>query len=286
MSSDVCSHCSYRIPETASICPGCGRRHGITAPRLEEHPQRRSPLLRDARWARRFLVVAGWNGLALALVAVARGVADVDRVAKELELADDAVLQLDHIARLCALAALIALGLAAVATVVWVLRTMRNTRALGLLPGPTSPWSLPGWLLPGRAARRSKASVDQVWRDRSPLVGSLPSRGSSRRLVSRVVLRWWSLWLWLPATVVLAILVAHADAGALGDERGAAAVAAGALLVATARAFYDVIGIITVAHAHRGEDVARARADLPWVDQPVSAASSTSSAASGPSTTT
>jgi hypothetical protein len=46
-----------------------------------------------------------------------------------------------------------------------------------------------------------------------------------------------------------------------------AAVAAGALLVASARALYDVIGIITVAHAHRHDDLARARAALPWDDR-------------------
>jgi hypothetical protein len=267
VSTDICSHCSYRIPGQASICPGCGRRHGVPAPRIEEHPLRRSPLLRDAQWTRRFVAVAGWLGLGLALTAIARAVAGIDRVAEEL--AGDAQLRLDHAGRLLALAALLALTLAATAAAVWVARTMRNTRALGLPPALTSPWSLPGWLLPGRSARRAKADVDQVWRDRSPLVGALHHRGSSRRIVSRVVLRWWSLWLWLPATVTLIALVAHADDGALHDERGLAAVAAGALLVATARAYYDVVGIITVAHAHQGEEVARDRAELPWVDAPL-----------------
>lgn len=267
MSSDICSHCSYRIPHEASICSGCGRRHGVPAPRIEEHPLRRSPLLRDALWIRRFVAVAGWLGLGLALTAVARAVAGVDRVAEEL--ADDAVLRLDHLGRLLALAALLALALAAAAVVLWVRRTMRNTRALGLPSTRTSPWSLPGWLLPGQSARSAKARVDQVWRDRSPMVGALHHRGSSRRIVSRVVFRWWSLWLWVPATMTLIALVAHGDDGAIRDERGLAAVAAGALLVATARAFYDAVGIITVAHAHRGEEVAQARADLPWIDAPL-----------------
>jgi hypothetical protein len=60
------------------------------------------------------------------------------------------------------------------------------------------------------------------------------------------------------------VLVAHADAGALERDRALVAVASGALLVAGARALYDVVGIITVAHAHKGEEVLQARADLPW----------------------
>lgn len=266
MTIEICRHCSYRIPQDASICPGCGRRHGMRAPLLEDHPERRSPLLRDARWARRFLAVTGWIGLGLGLAAAARALAAADRMNDRF--ADDAVLRVDHAARVLALAALLALLASVVALVVWVRRTVRNAAALGRPAHGTSPWALPGWLLPGRAARDARAEVDGVWRDRSPLVGSLPQRGSSRRLVSRVVLRWWSLWLWVPAVVGLAVLVAHADVGALGDERGFVAVAAGALLVATARAYYDVVGIITVAHAHEGEHVLahRARAAAPWGD--------------------
>ncbi len=67
-----------------------------------------------------------------------------------------------------------------------------------------------------------------------------------------------------PAAGILAVVATHADDGALAEERGVAAIAAGALLVAFARALYDVVGIITVAHAHAGERVLEARADLPW----------------------
>lgn len=268
MSTDICEHCGYRIPGQASICSGCGRRRGMRAPRIEELPLHRSPLLRDARWARRFLVVSGWLGVGLGLAAAARAIVGIDRVAEDLAV--DAQLQIDHFGRLVALSTLLALGCTALALLAWGRCTYRNTRALRLHAGATSPWSLPGWLLPGRAARAAKTSVDQVWREHSPLVGALPRRGSSRRLVSRVVLRWWSLWLWVPATGVLVAVVAHADDGALRDERGLVAVAAGALLVATARAFYDVVGIITMAHAHQtGNTVhARHRSEEPWDNGP------------------
>jgi hypothetical protein len=262
LTAESCHHCGYRIPQDASICPGCGRRHSSIAPRLEDHPQRRSPLLRDARWVRRLVTATGWLGLALALTAGARLVAGIDRVAEELD--DDALLRVDHGGRLVAVSLLLCLGGTALAVAAFVRRTRQNSIALGLDRRGARAWSLPGWLLPGRPARQAKAEVDQVWRSSSPLVGALPRRGSSRRLVSRVVLRWWSLWLWAPAAGTVAVLANHADDGALAEERGVAAIAAGALLVAFARALYDVVGIITVAHAHAGERVLQARADLPW----------------------
>lgn len=263
--TDTCHHCGYRIPADATLCTGCGRRHAAPAPVLEARPLRRSPMLREARWARRFLAVAGWLGLGLVLVALARELTTIDELAAELD--DGTTLRLDHAGRLVSCAALLALGLAALAIAVWTRRTHRNAVALGVADDLRSPWSLPGWLLPGNEARAAKARVDQVWRESSPLVGALPRRGSSRRIVSRVVLRWWSLWVWLPATVVLVDLVRHTDDGALADVRALAAVAAGALLVATARAYYDVVGIITVAHAHQAERVVRDRWDLPWDDE-------------------
>jgi hypothetical protein len=260
--TDTCAHCGYRIPATASLCSGCGRRHEIVAPRLEDRPLPRSPLLREARWARRFVAVGGWLGLALLLVAAARGVASIDSIRDDLDA--DALLRLDHAGRLVALSALLSLGATTAVSFVWIRRTRRNAELLGLPTGLTSTWSLPGWLVPGTAARRAKAQVDQEWRDQSPLLGALPGRGSSRRLVSRVVLRWWALWLWLPATVVLVALVAHADEGALHEGRGLAAITAGALLVATARSYFDVIGIITVAHAHRTDHVVHDAWAAPW----------------------
>lgn len=262
ITTEVCRHCGYKVPSDSTLCGGCGRRHAVPAPLLEAHPLRRSPMLREARWARRFLAASGWLGLGLVLVALARELTLVDDVAAELD--GDVTERLDHLGRQVGFAALLALGLAVVAIAVWTRRTHRNAVALGVADDLRSPWSLPGWLLPGRAARSAKARVDLVWRESSPDLGALPRRGSSRRLVSRVVLRWWSLWLWLPATVALVELVLHEDEGALSEARALIAVAAGALLVATARAFYDVVGIITVAHAHQAEHVAKERWDLPW----------------------
>jgi hypothetical protein len=84
-----------------------------------------------------------------------------------------------------------------------------------------------------------------------------------------VVLRWWALWLWAPAAVVLVATVIDARADgtpALGGDLPLLGVAAAALVVATVRALYDVVGIITVAQAHRAETILRRRADLPWPD--------------------
>jgi hypothetical protein len=262
--TDTCHHCGYAIPHDASICPGCNRRHGRPAPRLEDRAHGRSVLVREAIWARRLLVATGWLGLGLGLVAVARPVAAWDRMAEHLR--DDAALQLDHLGRLAACSALLCLVLAAATALAWSARSRRHAEALGLAHDPASPWSLPGWLLPGQEARQARIDIDQIWRDTSPLVASLPHRGWSRRLVSRVALRWWSLWTWLPAVVLLGDLVFHADDGALGGARSPAAVAAAALLVATSRAYYDVIGIVTVAHAHRAATARRAPDPIPVQD--------------------
>jgi hypothetical protein len=276
--TDTCDHCGYAVPFEAPICPGCGRRHARRAPRLEDDGHPSSLLLRTAVWARRLLVATGWLGLGLGLVGVARPVAAWDRVADDV--ADDTLLQIDHLGRLLALAALLCLGLAALATVAWTARTRSHARTLGVRDDRTSPWILPGWLRPGAAARRAKASVDQVWRDNSPLVGALAHRGWSRRLVSRVVLRWWALWLWLPAAAALAVVVVHEDRGALASDRAALAVAAGALLVAAVRALYDVVGIVTVAHAHQEASNREAVERYERLAGAAPAASSSSSAAS------
>ena len=85
------------------------------------------------------------------------------------------------------------------------------------------------------------------------------------------MLRWWSLWLWVPAVGVLVAIVVDGlgdGSASLGDVLPLLGVAAGALVVATVRALYDVVGIITVAHAHRAETVIRRRAELPWVEVP------------------
>jgi len=49
-------------------------------------------------------------------------------------------------------------------------------------------------------------------------------------------------------------------------ELGLAAMAAAALLVAALRSLYDVIGIVTVAHAHRVADGDRGHGARRWID--------------------
>jgi hypothetical protein len=261
---DTCRHCGYRIPHDAAICPGCGRRHPLTAPSVESHPQRRSPLLRDARWARRAGAACGWLAALAGLTALGRAVVALDSASPDIT--DDTLLRFDHAGRVLVAATLLCGALATLAIAAWTRRAARSARVLGVASDLRSAWMLPGWLLPGRAARRAKAHVDGVWRESSPLVGALVRRGSSRRLVSRVVLRWWALWTWLPGAVAFAVLLAHGDDGAFTDARALTAVAAAALVVASARACYDVIGVITIAHVHAHDELRREAAAIPWDD--------------------
>jgi hypothetical protein len=267
VTTERCRHCHFGIPSDATLCPGCGRRHEPLgqATRLPRH----SGLLRRARWARRLLVVTGWVAAAFGLVALSRYVVGLDRVTPRLD--GDVPRRVTDLAQQLALATLIAMGLAAGGTWAWASRVHRNLRGLELEPDRWSPWSLLGWIVPGRAALRRKMGVDAEWRDRSPLVAALPASASgwSRRPVSRVVLRWWALWLWAPAAVVLVATAVDAGAGgapALGGDLPLLGVAAAALVVATVRALYDVVGIITVAQAHRAETILRRRAELPWFE--------------------
>ena len=207
--------------------------------------------------------------VAFGTVALARYVAGLARVTPKLS--HDLPGRLAGDAQLLAKGTLVALGLAVACTVWWARHLHRNLRALELRQELLSPWSLLGWMVPGRTARRRKLGVDAEWRDRSPLVAALPASGWSRRPVSQVVLRWWALWLWAPAAIVLVAVVvdARADgAPALGGELALAGVAAAALVVATVRAMYDVVGILTVAQAHRAERVTHRPSGGPGAHQP------------------
>ena len=77
--TEICRHCRFRIPDDATICPGCGRRHEPRALAARLHG--RSPLLHGARWTRRLLVLTGWLAVAFGTLALARYVAGLGRVA-------------------------------------------------------------------------------------------------------------------------------------------------------------------------------------------------------------
>ena len=76
------------------------------------------------------------------------------------------------------------------------------------------------------------------------------------------------------------------DDAAIGPELALAGVAASAALVATLRALYDVVGIITAAQAHRAESILRGSAAVRWVEasmlDDVTTTSSAASCASRP----
>jgi hypothetical protein len=209
-----------------------------------------------ARWARRLLVLAGWVSLAFGIASLCRYVVGLDRVASRLS--DGVPGRFTNLTRAFGWATLLAVALVGAATWTWARRSHRNLAPLHLDTAWWGPWSLPGWLVPGRAARRRKADVDGRWRSDSPVLAALPRGGRSRRPVSQVVLRWWSLWLWAPAAIAVVAVVVDAQAGdgtALTGEWPLAGVAAAALLVASLRALYDVIGILTTVQAHRADEL-------------------------------
>lgn len=262
MSTERCRHCGYRIPSDATICPGCARAHRSAAVRDRPRPPR-SPLLRIARWARRTLIAAAWLAIIAGVGSLSRFVAGRDRVAEELSIRTlDRVGATAHVLAVVALSAAL-LSLAVLWT--WAARARRNLRALDLERQWGAPWSLSGWLTPGERARRGRLGVDDLWRDRSPILASLPGSGWSRRPVSLVVLHWWTPWAMLPAVASLAAVVV-AGPDDLGGRLGLLGLAGAAFAVASARALYDIVGVVTFAQAHRAERV-RANEDLaPWMD--------------------
>lgn len=209
--------------------------------------------------------MAGWIAVAFGIGALAHVVVHLDRVSAEIsgrtpERVTDATEGL-------ATTTLVALGLVLALTAVWARRAQHNMRALGITHGFWSAWSLGGWPRPGRAARERRQAVDDQWRDTSPILSALPHSGRTRRPVSQVVVRWWVLWAWLPAVAVLVVVVGGAGLDHReGSELGLAGAAAAGLLVASLRSLYDVVGIVTLAHAHR---ISRDRRppNSRWVDE-------------------
>jgi hypothetical protein len=274
---ETCDHwIGYRIPTDAAICPGCGRRHPVAvepapAPTTRPHPtpspttpasgrrqrRRHGPLLRTARGARWLLALTAWVATAFGLAAAARYVVGLDDVADDLSA--EVPGRIADAAHGVGLATAATFGLAVAAVITWSRRAHHNLDALEVDSSWASAWSLGGWLVPGRRARAEKLAVDALWRDTSPVVAALPSRGATRRPVSRVVLHWWTLWLAVPAAGLLAAALAG-GADDLRDEWALVGLAGAALTVAAARSLYDVVGLVTVAQAHLAESVLRDRA--------------------------
>lgn len=263
---DVCRHCGYSQPTDAATCPGCGRAH----PLVRREAPRRIPVLAShlglvepAHQARRVLVVAGWLAAAFGLAAAVRFALSFDDVAAEF--GDSTPGRVTDVTEALGwslvLAALVAAGLLGV----WARRSLANLPALHLDEDWRSAWSLGGWVLPGRGAELARRRVDRQWRDTSTAVAPLPRptnrRTFSRVPVSQVVHRWWALWLAVPALVgVLVVLVGESFEVASNHQTlELVAVGSAALAVAVVRSAYDVVGIVTVAQAHRAEALLRDR---------------------------
>jgi hypothetical protein len=260
-----CRHCGYSQPTDAATCPGCGRRHALVrreAPRQLPAIAGHLGLMGPARRSRWLLVITGWLAAAFAIAAATRFAFTFDDVAKEF--ADTTPGKVTD--------AMEGLGWAVVASLLvtvavlsaWVHRSVANLPGLHLDEGWTSAWSLGGWAKPGRAAQVARRRVDLQWRDTSSAVAPLPHSTRhhwSRVPVSQVVLRWWALWLVVPAVAALLVVIVGESVETASDGQALmlTGVAAAALLVVAIRSAYDVIGIVTVAQAHRAEALLRER---------------------------
>ena len=265
---DACRHCGYRQPTDAATCPGCGRAHPV----IRREAPRRLPalaahlgLVGPAKRSRWMLVATGWLAAAFALAATARFAMSFEEVAKEL--ADTTPARITDVARtlgwVTVVTALVTIGVLGD----WVRRTLHNLTGLHLDDTWRSAWSLGGWAMPGETALRARRQVDLQWRDTSTAVAPLPAtshgRGWTRLPVSQVVVRWWGMWLAVPAGVaILVVLLGDSfETSSIGRELALTALAAAALLVVALRSAYDVIGIVSVAQAHRAEALLRERDD-------------------------
>jgi hypothetical protein len=280
VTTEICPHCHFGIPSDATTCPGCGRRH--QPPFDTSDLPRHSHLFRVARWSRRLLVLAGWVSVAFGVTSLSRYVVGLDRVASRLS--DDIPRRVTDVTRDLGWATVAALAAVGAATWTWARLAHRNLRPLHLDTTWWSPWSLPGWLVPGRAAALRKAHVDACWRGDSPMLAALPTGGHTRRPVSQVVLRWWSLWLWAPAAIAVLVVVVDAQGDpstALTGLSPLFGVAAAGLLVASLRSLYDVVGILTTVQAHRADELLHPRPDYSHLPGRGDGASSSSASASG-----
>lgn len=255
MTTERCRHCGYTIPTDATSCPGCARAHTRPVPPVVARLLQ-TPLLRVARWTRRSFVVAAWLAMAAGVAALIRFGAGRERIADELS--DLTIERIDDTAHGLATAALVAAVLALAALTTWAGQARRNLHALHVDPQVGTPWGLSGWLTPGRAARDGRLRVDGLWRDRSPILAPLPGSGWTRRPVSLVVLHWWTPWTGLPAMACL-LAVVIGGPGPIGQELALVGLVGGALAVASLRALYDIVGVVTFAQAHRAEELVRGR---------------------------
>lgn len=263
---DVCRHCGYSQPTDAATCPGCGRPHLLVrreAPRRLPVIASHLGLVGPARRARWLLVLTGWLAAAFGIAAAARFALSFDDVAKEF--ADTTPARFTDVAESIGWAMVLTVLVAAGLLGDWVRRTLGNLAGLHLEEGWTSAWSLGGWLVPGRSAQLARRRVDLQWRDTSTAIAPLPRPSSrhawTRTPMSQVVMRWWAMWLAVPALAgILVVLIGESfEVSSNHQTLELIAVGSSALMVAALRSAYDVIGIVTVAQAHRAEALLQER---------------------------
>ena len=149
-----------------------------------------------------------------------------------------------------------AVAVTGVVFMAWAYRAYENLPALGIGDRRYwTAWAVLGWVLPGANLFVPKLLIDDVWRASSPSLPARPPSNWQKRPVGDVVHRWWTLWLVTPALAVVVTTLLAREPGALGQTRlwEGAALFAGLALAGAARAGRQMVGVITVAQAHRAD---------------------------------
>jgi hypothetical protein len=206
---------------------------------------------------RLLLWVTGWGALSLAAVRGARFVLTFTSKPWPSGRPEAVWTAMATWSRGIAAAELFAIVVTGLAFMAWALRAYENLPGLGIEDRRYwTAWAILGWIVPGANLFVPKLLIDDVWRGSSP---SLPARPTvtawQRRPVGDVVHLWWTLWLVTPAlAVVVTTLVANAPV-TLSQTRlwEGAATLSGIALAGAAAAARQMVGVITVAQAHRAD---------------------------------
>lgn len=276
-----CPHCNFRVPRDTTACPGCGRA-------LEAHDERRAlafrppgPAFRSAlphaRIARGLLHVTSWLAIAGATVQTGHLASTIDIVAREISAARRA--DIAELGEQLALWVLIAAGVTGLAVAAWSWVSARNLPSLHIdVPDELRGGLALTWVVLGPSLLVPSSVVDELEQRNTRRLGTR-TRLWQRRRVGEVLGRWWLMWLGIPSLAVTAALAMADPAITVDGARARSGLAIGAAvgIVVACRAVHDITGIVTIAQAHRADEVTAAVAreaatQLALVHQPAAPA--------------